>query len=392
VTVPTRLLCAVLCATAVLAACSKDKADKPAVLVPLTNRIDIKTAWHTHLGGEKPILRLGLGVAVDGERAFAASYKGSVTAFALGTGKELWQRAVHAPLSGGPAAGDGLVVVGSSKGEIVALSAEDGAQRWRVRINAEILAAPAIGAGLVIVRAVDGKLHGLSQKDGTENWVIDQQVPKLSLRGTGRPLIVSDLAICGFDNGRVVAVTVGNGSSAWEAAVGQSHGSTELQRLIDIDAPVVADGDELFAVAYQGRVARLTRDTGQIDWARDLSSYRGLAVDANAVYVATAEGDLVRLDRRTGSEQWRQKSLERRQLSVPVVYRGRVVVADFAGFVHWFDAATGDPIARLSMGKKARVSTALVVAGDLLLVFADNGELNAFRAPAPPAAAAATTP
>jgi hypothetical protein len=64
-----------------------------------------------------------------------------------------------------------------------------------------------------------------------------------------------------------------------------------------------------------------------------------------------------------------------------MVYRGRVVVADFMGFVHWFDAATGDPIARVQIGKKQRVSTPMIVAGDLLVVFGDNGELSALRAP-----------
>ncbi len=349
--------------------------------MPLKNRIDIKTVWHTKLGGEKPILRLGLSAAVDEDRVFAASYKGRIDAFALGTGRQLWQRSLKAPLSAGPGVGDGLVVIGSSKGDVIALSETDGAQRWRVRINAEILSAPAVGGGYVVVRGVDGRLHGLSSKDGSEFWVVDQQVPRLSLRGTSRPLLSGDLAICGFDNGRVVAVTASSGSSAWEAAVGQSHGSTELQRLIDVDAAVVSDGDDLFAVAYQGRVARLVRDSGQIEWARDLSSFRGLAVDANAVYVSSAEGELVRLDRRTGTEQWRQKSLLHRQLSAPTVYRGRVVVADFAGFVHWFDAATGDPIARVLIGKKQRVSTPMIVAGDLLVVFGDNGELSALRAP-----------
>jgi outer membrane protein assembly factor BamB len=364
-----------------LVACSKDKSDKPAQLVPLTNRIDVKTVWHTKLGGEKPILRLGLAASVDEDRVFAASYKGHVDAFVLGNGKELWQRSLKVPLSAGPAAGDSMVVVGSSKGDVIALSQKDGAQLWRVRINAEILSAPAIGGGYVIVRGVDGRLHGLSSKDGSEFWVIDQQVPRLSLRGSSRPIIVGDLAICGFDNGRVLAVAIGNGSSAWEAAVGQSHGSTELQRLIDVDAPVVSDGDDLFAVAYQGRVTKLARDSGQIEWARDISSFRGLTVDDNAVYVATAEGELVRLDRRTGSEQWRQKSLLRRQLSAPVIYNGRVVVADAAGFVHWFEVATGDPVARILIGKKQRVSMPLVVAGDLLIVFSDNGELSALRAP-----------
>ena len=113
---------------------------------------------------------------------------------------------------------------------------------------------------------------------------------------------------------------------------------------------MVADGDDLFAVAYQGRVTRLARDTGQVIWARDLSSYRGLAVDDNAVYISTADGDLVRVDRKNGTEQWRQKALVRRQLTAPVIYGGRVVVADGDGVVHWLDPATGDFVARAQVG------------------------------------------
>jgi outer membrane protein assembly factor BamB len=191
------------------------------------------------------------------------------------------------------------------------------------------------------------------------------------------------MAICGFDNGRVVGALLGNGTTAWETPVGQAHGSTELQRLIDVDAQVVADGEELFAVAYQGRLTHLSRENGEVKWARDLSSFRGLAVDTNAVYVSTADGDLVRLDRRTGTEQWRVKTLERRQLSEPVVQGGLVAVADFAGFVHWFDAATGDPMGRYLIGKKQRVSSPMIRAGDLLLVFSDAGELLALRVTAP---------
>ena len=376
-----RVLCLGLCAAALLVGC-KDKGEKPAVLVPLVNRIEIKEVWRTKVGGEKPILRLGLVLAVDQQRVFAASLKGNVIAYDAASGKQVWERQVHAPLSAGPGVADGLLVVASSKGDVIALSEKDGAPLWRVRINAEILSAPTIGQGVVIVRGVDGKLHSLSAHDGSENWVLDQQVPRLSLRGTSRPIIAGDLAVCGFDNGRVVAAALGNGSTAWETPVGQAHGSTELQRLIDVDAQVVADGDDLFAVAFQGRVAHLARESGQIIWARDLSSFRGLAVETNAVYVSTAEGDLVRLDRRTGTEQWRQKSLQRRQLSEPALYRGRVVVADLDGFVHWFDAATGDPVARIQVAKKQRISAPMMVAGDLLLVFADDGRLTALRAPA----------
>jgi outer membrane protein assembly factor BamB len=416
---------ALLCAALLCAGCSmftskaklaKKKADEPAALVPFDNRIALQRAWSVKLSGEAPKLRLGLDVAADGERVFAASHKGEVEALDLKSGRRLWLRELKAPLAGGPAAGLGLVVVGSSKGEVIALSQADGKAVWRIRINAEILSGAAIGHDLVVVRGVDGHVHGLSIKDGSELWVAEQQVPRLSLRGNGPPVLAGDLAISGFDNGRVAAIAVGNGSTAWDTAVGQAHGSTELQRLIDVDAPVVADGDDLFAVAYQGRVTRLARETGQVVWARDVSSYRGLAIDDNAVYVSTADGDVVRVDRKNGTEQWSQKALARRQLTAPVSYRGRIVVADAGGVLHWLDPATGDFVARALVDKsvgskpvvskgiavKKRVSSTPVVAGGLLLVFTDNGVLSAFSAPmataavaaevAPPAPPAASAP
>ena len=408
---PAALVGALLCVTLLCAGCSlfkskasvaKKKADEPAVLVPFVNRIELQRVWSVKLSGEAPKLRLGLGVAADGERVFAATHKGALEAFDLKSGRRLWTRALKAQLAGGPAAGLDLVVIGSSKGEVIALSQADGKLVWRIRINAEILSPAAIGGNLVVVRAVDGKVHGLSIRDGSELWVAEQQVPRLSLRGNGPPVLAGDLAIAGFDNGRVAAFTIGNGSTAWDTAVGQAHGSTELQRLIDVDAAVVADGDDVFAVAYQGRVARLARESGQVIWARDLSSYRGLAADDNAVYVSSADGDVVRVDRKNGTEQWTQKALARRQLSAPVMYRGRVVVADAGGVVHWLDAATGDFIARAEVGKsvsrrpvlskgisyKKRVSSTPLVAGGVLLVFSDAGVLSAFSAPMAEAAVA----
>ena len=381
---------AALLGAVLLAGCnSVDKAERPATLEKLVNRVAIKRVWSTHLSGEAPKLRLGLGMAVDGNRVFAASHSGVIEAFDVGSGRRLWRVQVKAPLSGGPGAGDGLIVIGSSKGDVIALSETDGAQRWRHHVNAEILSAPAVGRDLVIVRGVDGRLQALSSASGAESWVVDQQVPRLSLRGESRPILVGDLAVCGFDNGHVEAVVRDSGAVAWNTAVDEPHGNSELQRLIDVDAPVVSDGEDLFAVAYQGHVARLTRETGQILWKHEWSSYRGLALDGNALYVTSADGVLARMDRASGTVQWQQKLLTRRELTAPAVFGGRVVVADLDGFVHWFDAADGTYLARVSAGK-GRVSAAPMVLGDLLLVFTDRGELSAFHAgsatapPAPP--------
>lgn len=111
-----------LLATALLfSGCSSKKdtkkaAEKPAVLVPIANRIEVRRVWAASVGGESPKLRIGLGVAADGDKVFAANHKGAVDAFDLNTGRRLWRRQVKAPLSGGPSAGNGMVLVGSSKG------------------------------------------------------------------------------------------------------------------------------------------------------------------------------------------------------------------------------------------------------------------------------------
>jgi outer membrane protein assembly factor BamB len=373
----------------------KKAEDKPAVLVPFANHFEVQRVWDVKVSGEKPKLRLGLTVAVDGQQAFVASHKGEIEALDVNTGKRLWKRGLKAPLSAGPAAKDGLVLLGTSKGEVIAVNENDGSVRWRVNIDAEILSAPAISPDLIVVRTVDGKLRGLASRDGTETWVADQQVPRLSLRGTSAPVLSGDLAICGFDNGRVMAVNRINGTTVWDTAVGQSHGSSELSRLIDVDAPVVTEGGDLFTVAYQGRVAHMRRDTGEVLWTRDISSYRGLAVDADSVYISTADGGVTRFDRQNGTEQWSQKALVRRQLTAPVVYGGYVVVADAGGVIHWLDPSNGDFVARALVNKsnarkpviskgiavKLRVSAEPVVANGLLLVFTDSGTLSAFRAP-----------
>ena len=367
-------------ALAVAAGCSfkKDKVDPPADLAKFKETVRVTRVWSASVGGAKPVLRLGLGVAVDGDRVFAAGRNGEVTAYALGTGRTLWHTKTKVKLSGGPGAGEGVVVVGASYGDIIALDQATGAIRWKTRVNSEILSAPAIGGERVVIRSVDGRLHGLDLADGKSLWTAEQPVPKLSLRGVAIPSIAGEFAVSGFDNGRMLAVSLRDGATAWEAIIAPPSGRSELDRLVDIDSTVGVMGDDLYAVTFQGRVARVARDTGQIWWTRDVSSYRGLATDDDGVYVSTADGQVVKIGRRTGVEMWRTDVLKNRRLSAPAVLGGQVVVADLKGYVHFLDASTGTLTARASNGGE-RVSTPPVVAKDLVLFMNDKGHLAAFR-------------
>lgn len=368
---------------AALAACSgknKVKPDKPLPLVAIDTSLQVERAWRSSVGGA-PKLRLALDAAAADGRVYLAGPDGVVEAVDAATGRSRWKTALKVRLSAGPGVGGDLVVVGGPKGDVVALEAATGKQRWRTKVASEVLAAPAVGTDAVIVRTVDGRLRALEARDGSQRWLTDQQLPRLTLRGNAPPRIVGDRVLAGFDNGRLLAVSLVGGTTLWDVAVGQARGSSELQRLVDVDSAVAVDGDDLFVVSYQGRVMRVALETGQIIWSRDLSSYRGLAISNDAVFVSTSGGELVKLDRSSGAEQWKQSALLRRQLSAPVVFGAYVVVADVEGVLHWLTTSDGHFVARVKTGKG--VSMPPVDSGGLLLVDDDQGGVSAWRVRGP---------
>lgn len=370
----------VACAVLVIAACSKDKdVDQPAKLTDFSATLKAERVWTASVAdkGAKP-LRLGLGLSIDGDRVYAAGRKGEVAAFDLKSGRALWRTKTKLALSGGPGSNAGMVVVGSTFGDLVALNSQSGAILWKIRLNGEVLSAPAVSDRLIAIRTVDGKLHAIEPKDGKELWSTEQQVPRLSLRGTASPVLTGDLVLCGFDNGKVEAVNVSDGSVAWETTISPAHGKTELERMDDVDSTVRVSGSDVFAVGFQGRISMLALDTGQTWWSHDASSFRTLGLDDNSIYISSADGDVVALRRRTGAELWRQKALAHRRLSAAIETDDSIVVGDYQGYVHWLDKATGALAARAATGK-VRISNAPVVAGDMVLVVNDLGKITAFR-------------
>jgi len=364
-----------------LAACSsKDKkVDLPAKLTDIKNpTVRVQKLWGASVGGGGKKQRLGLGLGVSDDRLFAAGRDGEVAAFDLKSGKQVWRVKTGVDLAGGTGVGSGLVVVGSLDGQVIALAADNGAQKWRADVKGEVLSSPAVAEHSVIVRTVDGKLRALALEDGKEQWSTEQQIPKLTLRGVAAPVIAHDMAISGFDNGRVLAVGLADGATVWDSPVSPPHGRTELERLNDIDAAVKVVGDNVFVAGFQGRAAMLALDSGQVWWTHDISSYRGVDVDDDQMYIATSLGEVVALKKSSGAEVWRDESLKHRGLSAPTVVGDYVVVADLEGYVHFFDRATGT-IAGRAKTSGDRVTNPPVAVNGVLYVISDKGDLTALH-------------
>jgi outer membrane protein assembly factor BamB len=364
----------------VLGACDSDEGvEPPATLVALDAKLGIQKVWSATLGGKDKSLRLGLApAAVDG-KVYAAGNDGTIAAFDGASGRTLWRRNTKLPLSGGPGAGNGLVIAGTSDGQLVALDAANGNERWRVRLSGEVLAAPAIAPQAVVVRTVDGRVRALAPDSGKELWTNEEQVPRLSLRGISRPVIAGDTVLCAYDNGKVAAYAINGGDVLWDTAVSPSRGKTELERLVDIDGPMAVSGHDVFVAGFQGRVAMVALDSGQVWWSRESSSYRGLVLAGETLYVTTADSMVIAMRRRDGTPNWQQDRLARRGLSSPAIDGESVVVADFEGWVHWLDQTSGAMLGRFRAGSK-RFTNGPVAADGLVYLQNDAGELFALRA------------
>jgi len=132
-------------------------------------------------------------------------------------------------------------------------------------------------------------------------------------------------------------------------------------------------------VGFQGRVAQISLDSGKVWWAKDASSYRGLAMAGEMLFMTAADSRISGLQRRDGSQSWQQEALARRGVTAPVVDGAAIVVADFEGQVHWLDQVSGEVIGRIAT-TKARITNAPVVSGGMVYVQNDAGKLYALRA------------
>jgi outer membrane protein assembly factor BamB len=355
----------------------KDEELQPQELVDFEPTLPVERIWAAKLGDGSELLRIALRPAGNAERIYAASRDGNVTAFDPATGERLWRTELELPLSAGPGVGEDRVVVASSDGSLICLAADDGREIWRADIAGESLATPLVQGDSVVAYTIDGRLRVLSLYNGQERWTLEQALPPLTLRGSAPPILVGNTIIAGFDNGRLIASGLLDGTTRWEVMLSPPTGRSDLERLADIDGTLAVVGQDIYATAYQGQLAALAAESGQILWTREISTHVGLTADLENVYAVSETGELIALRRTSGAERWRHDMLLRRTPTAPVAYRNTVVVGDFEGYVHFFSNADGTLVARARLGK-SMLSGAPTVIDGRLYVQSESGQLAAF--------------
>ena len=355
----------------------EDNTAPPNELVKYDFEINLDVLWKKGIGDGYDDQYVNLVPAINAGKIIAVDREGLVEARDISNGKLLWKNKTELPIAGGPGLGAGTVVVGCSNAEVVALDFETGELLWNVKVSSEALSVPLVTQGIVIIRTVDGKMIALNEEDGAELWVYERNVPVLSIRGEGTPVLYEDYVVGGYANGKLVALQLEDGKHIWETSIAIPKGRSEIERLVDLGAnPVETDG-VIFISSYQSGTSAVLALDGDVLWRNeDVSSHAGLSYDWRYLYLADAVSDVWQIDQRNGAALWKQKELHQRRLTAPIFYENYVVVGDFEGYLHWLSEEDGRQLGRIRITDEAIIAQPIVV-DNVVYAYATDGTLAA---------------
>lgn len=355
----------------------KPVVNDPVKLVQIAQPISVlQPVFSTDVGNKNVSKKdpLDLQVGYGNTQIVTASRGGDLVGFDK-AGQRLWSVDVGDQITGGVAIDElsQTAIISTRGGLVMAFDSATGAQRWQQQLSGSVLTPALISNNRVILSANDGFLHGLSLQNGQSVWQFATQVPAISIRGSAAPtLLDAKTALLATADGRLHAITVDNGLPLWSRRVGVGTGSSEVERMSDVDGMPIVDNNQLFAISYSGQLLGIDLASRQVMFVNELASLKALAVNNQQVVATSLDGKVVAYNRSNGQVLWESEELAYRHLTNPVMIGNYIAVGDFDGVVHLFDPATGKIVSRV---QTKGVLTNLQVQGSRLMTQSTSGQV-----------------
>jgi outer membrane protein assembly factor BamB len=244
------------------------------------------------------------------------------------TGRTLWQNMVNdqpalGGIEGAPAVDGGIVYVASmlyeGSGSVAAFEVTTGRQLWRWTLPGfSPSTPPAVANGRVIVGFDNKRLYCLDAASGTQVWATESWADPIG----AAPVVQGD---------RVFA-TSGSTVYALDMAAGQIVWHRSLDGRLGASSPAI-HGEWLFLGTRDSRVIAIYTPDGTVGWATSLEaggidSSPAIDPSARLLYVGTADNSVVAVDLETGRLVHRLKlgSGQGVWRSSPVIFNSRVYI------------------------------------------------------------------
>ena len=354
---------------------SEEDLIEPVSLESIKDEYSISVEWKKSFKGEnslgsfKPSFYSGSMLIADPE--------GNVHSAIAVSGKINWQINLDRELSSGVASGFGKLVVSDIDGFVIAIDSERQEILWEKNIGGEILSNAVISASHVIAKNSVGELVALDSSSGEKNWSFRSQLPALTVRGTGEPIIEDGIVFSTFDNGRLAAFQLDTGFFLWDAPISFLEGSSELENLIDADSAPILAKQLIFATNYQGNLTAFDIAQKRPVWNEDASSFYSPIAVNNMIMVIQDDSSIISFSLNNLVKSWTSEEYLRRDLSNGAVYKNLLLVGDLEGYVHVINPLTGITVGRKKVTGKPIMS--IVTFRDLAYIVDQDSNIVAIK-------------
>ncbi len=339
------------------------------VNVPL---LGVRQAWTSKIGTTHG---MPLVIQVRSSIVTVASADGVVAEIDARTGRDLWRTSLGESLIAGVGSDGRWTAVVSSRNEVVVL--ESGRESWHRRLPTQAYTAPLVAGGRVFVLGADRTITAFDAKSGNRLWSQSRQGESLVLRQPGVLMAVGDTLVVGI-SGRLVGLSPENGVVRWEVPLASPRGSNDVERLVELVAPVSRVGNLVCARAFQVAVGCVNAARGSLDWVQKAAGSQGIDGDKESFFGAESNGVVVAWRRNDGLRLWSNDRLQHRRLTAPLLLGRSVIFGDDAGFVHLLSREDGKPLNRIQTDGSG-IAITPVVAAETLIVVTNNGNIFGYR-------------
>lgn len=329
----------------------------------------LELAWTVELGNKSrregviatPVVRDG--------KVYVGSQSGQFACVDLATGKEVWKIKKDSFFEGNAGFAGSLVVVGCGDAFVYALDAATGKEVWKFETEGEVHAGVNHWTGpdgkqRILIGSYDNRLYCLDAATGKKHW--DYETANYI---NGAVSIYDGQVVFGGCDGVLYVLDIATGKEVKKIEVGAYIGNN-----------VAADKGVAYLAHYGNRVAAFSFGDGAKLWEfgeREFPYYAAPAVSDTWVVAGGRDKRIYGLDRAKGEAKWQFRTRGDVDSS-PVICAGTHVIAGSNdGYFYALDLSKGEEVWRYEVG--APVKTAPAVAGDFVLIGADDGNVYCFK-------------
>ena len=372
-------------------------------------------AWRRRIGaGSGRTTQVMSPVVADNNRVFVMDGEATVTAVDAGTGAVAWKAnlrpsgtergglpfglggsgSVSGGFGGGVAVSGNRVFAASGYRTMTALDAGTGAVIWTQSVDSPIHGAPTVSGGRVYVVDVDNQLIAFDVATGQQTWTYRGITEPARILRASSPAVTGDTVIAPFSSGEVVALRATNGQALWQHVLSRTSRTSALSEIRDVAGRPVISRGFVYAVSHSGVLSSIDIRSGQPRWELPVAGVNAPLPVGDVVYVVSKSGELTVVNRETGQVYWTRDLNEGRvrqeggflgffdrtvrpEWSGPILASNRLVLVNSDGEAVAFDPKTGVAQTTLRLGAPAYIAPAAY--NGALYVLTNEGELVSIR-------------